>query len=85
MKKYDKTFFILYDLKTGDFYNSADGLEQLTKVLGKSRRETLTSLRRYLKNDKYIIAKDGTRLSLLNSFMLGGKGNDKQSKHKRYL
>lgn len=81
MKKYDKTFFILYDLKTGDFYNSADGLEQLTKVLGKSRRETLTSLRRYLKNDTYIIAKDGTRLSLLNSFMLGGKGNDKQSKH----
>ena len=81
MKKYDKTFFILYDIKTGDFYNSADGLEQLTKVLGKSRRETLTSLRRYLKNDTYIIAKDGTRLSLLNSFMLGGKGNDKQSKH----
>lgn len=81
MKKYDKTFFILYDLKTGDFYNSANGLEQLTKVLGKSRRETLTSLRRYLKNDTYIIAKDGTRLSLLNSFMLGGKGNDKQSKH----
>ena len=81
MKKYDKTFFILYDLKTGDFYNSAYGLEQLTKVLGKSRRETLTSLRRYLKNDTYIIAKDGTRLSLLNSFMLGGKGNDKQSKH----
>ena len=73
MKKYDKTFFILYDLKTGDYYNSAIGINELAKVLGKTRTETLTSLRRYKKNEKYIQTKDKTKLKLLDQFMLGGK------------
>lgn len=73
MKKYDKTFFILYNLKTGDYFNSAIGIDELAKVLGKTRRETLTSLRRYKKCENYIQTKDRTKLKLLDQFMLGGK------------
>lgn len=73
MKKYDKTFFILYDLKTGVYFNSAVGIDNLASILGKTRRETLTSLRRYKKNEKYIQTKDKTKLKLLDQFMLGGK------------
>ena len=73
MKKYDKTFFILYDLKTGAYFNSAIGIDNLATILGKTRREALTSLRRYKKNEKYIQTKDKTKLKLLDQFMLGGK------------
>ena len=63
----------MYDLKTGDYFNSAIGINELAKVLGKTRTETLTSLRRYKKNEKYIQTKDKTKLKLLDQFMLGGK------------
>ena len=63
----------MYDLKTGDYFNTAIGIDELAKVLGKTRTETLTSLRRYLKNENYIKDANGTKLKLLNQFMLGGK------------
>lgn len=63
----------MYDLKTGDYYNTAIGIDKLAKVLGKTRTQALTSLRRYLKNDSYIKDANGTKLKLLNQFMLGGK------------
>lgn len=71
----------MYNLKTGDYFNSAIGIDNLALVLGKTRKEALTSLRRYLKNEKYIKAKDGTKLKLLNQFMLGGDKHDNRSKH----
>ena len=63
----------MYDLKTGAYFNSAIGIDNLALVLGKTRREALTSLRRYKKNEKYIQTKDKTKLKLLDQFMLGGK------------
>lgn len=63
----------MYNLKTGDYYNSAIGIDNLALVLGKTRKEALTSLRRYKKNEKYIQTKDKTKLKLLDQFMLGGK------------
>lgn len=71
----------MYNLKTGDYYNSAIGINELAKVLGKTRTETLTSLRRYLKNENYIKDTNGTKLKLLNQFMLGGDKHDNRSKH----
>lgn len=73
MKKYDKTFFILYDLKSGDFYDSANGIDELSGMLGKTRLETLRSLRTYMKNDTYIKDNKGTKLRLLNEFILEEK------------
>lgn len=75
MKKYDKTFFILYELKSGDFYDSANGIDKLSDILGKTRLETLRSLRTYIKNDTYIKDKKGTKLRLLNEFILEGKND----------
>ena len=63
----------MYDLKTGAYFNSAIGIDNLALVLGKTRKEALTSLRRYKKNEKYIQTKDKTKLKLLDQFMLGGK------------
>ena len=73
MKKYDKTFFILYELKSGDFYDSANGINELSEKLGKTRLETLRSLRTYIKNDTYIKDKKGTKLKLLNEYIMEDK------------
>ena len=73
MKKYNKTFFILYELKTGEFYDSAHGIDELAFKLGKTRLEMLRSLRTYIKNDTYIKDNKGTKLKLLNEYILEGK------------
>lgn len=73
MKKYNKTFFILYELKSGNFYDSAHGIDDLAFKLGKTRLETLRSLRTYMKNDTYIKDNKGTKLKLLNEYILEGK------------
>lgn len=76
MKKYDKEFFILMDYYTKDFYDSAIGIEELSNKLGKTRAETLRSIRTYMKNETYIKTKDNRRLILFDKFILE-RGNKK--------
>ena len=63
----------MYNLKTGDYHDSAIGINNLAKKLGKTRTQTLTSLRTYMKNDTYIKDNKGTKLKLLNQFILEEK------------
>ena len=74
MKKYDKEFFILFKKKPVEFYDSCIGIDNLAKILNRSRRDTLRSLNQYMKKkDTYILSKDGEKLLLLDKFILGGK------------
>lgn len=78
MKKYDKTFFIMYNLTDKEYYDSCIGIDELARILGKTRLAALRSLRNYLKKDSYIKTKDNKKLILLDDFILGGKKNERK-------
>lgn len=71
MKKYDNELFILFKKNPIDFYDSCIGIDELARVLGRSRRNTLRSLQNYLKkNNTYLLSKDNEKLLLLDKFIL---------------
>lgn len=82
MKKYDKTFFMMYEKDNFSNTIASNGIDEFARNLGKTRKQALTSLRRYLKNDRYIKNKEGKKFIVLNDFILGGKKNERK-RHKK--
>ena len=82
MKKYDKTFFMFYELGNNSNNDSANGIDEFARKLGKTRLQALHSLRTYIKNGTYIKNKYGVKFIVLNDFILGGKKNERK-RHKK--
>lgn len=82
MKKYDKEFFILLELENKNYYDSCIGVDNLAKILGKTRLETLRSINNYMKNDTYIKNKDNKKFILFDKFILERGNKNDRKRHK---
>lgn len=83
MKKYDKTFFMMYEKDNFSNTIASNGIDEFAKNLGKTRKQALTSLRRYLKNDNYIKNKEGKKFIVLNQFILERGKKNERKRHKK--